>query len=700
MTSAFAQARAASTVPSKPVANTSAVPPALSSAFTATKGPTAALTSSEQNGALESLVGRNLLAWAGVGLLFLCMAFFVKYAYDQAWFGQLIGPRTRVLLVAGAGMGLAAWGWQWVRQGMAALGHSAVGGGLAIVQIAVYAAVIPALALAPEPLISHGVAFFLLVVITAAGVLSARHLDALTVSLIAVIGGLLAPVLLSTGENGRDLLFMWLLVLDLGVLAVAIEKRWRALDVVAGLGTGILAWGWFGRHYSPDQLLPTMLWFSAFHAVFLALPLLFHVRTKTPVTIERVTLLLGNLAWFLGITGELSGVHAARFIGIESAILAPLYLGIGCALQRRIPTDTFILPTSIALAIGLVTMALGNLLPVNGVAVAWAVEAAVLLHLGYQYRHELTRIAALLLTGLVAMQVLHHVPAFDAEALPFMNFQCLQLALAGLTFGLQAVIHRYYGFRASAVDHLCARLCGLAAVVWMMVLGQVELVRHLDDPLLPSALWWLLGGSLQLVIGRWLGGWPVAAMPWCAGLCGLIAGGEALAAYGVTASIPLSGSMVFNLRWIAAMGAVALLVQTRKPAVRPLAWIVGFLAWSFEGPAWCQIWFADPAEATRAGSFALTAAWMLAAGILLTGGLLRGNRSLRVMALLLCALVAGKLLLVDLAQANQLWRILAFGLVGVLFLAGSWAYHRLLRPTLAAALEKQPTDSSDRSDHQ
>ena len=652
------------------------------------------LSGPESNQTFESLLGRNLLAWAGVGLLFLCMAFFVKYAYDQAWFGQLIGPRTRVLLVASAGLGLAAWGWRWVRQGLAALGQSAVGGGLAIVQIAVYAAVMPALAVVPEPLLSNGVAFGLLAVITAVGVLSARRLDAQTISLIALIGGLLAPVLLSNGGNGRDQLFMWLLVLDLGVLAVAIEKRWRALDVVAGVGTGLLAWGWFGRHYSPDQVVPTMVWLSTFHALFLAVPLLFHVRTKTPVTVERVSLMLGNLAWFLGLTGALSGAHAARFIGIESAILAPLYLGMGYALRRHIPTDRIIFPTTIALAIGLLTMALGNLLPVDGVAVAWAVESAVLLHLGYQYRHALTRIAALLLAGLVAVRVLHHLPAFDASGSPFFNVQCLQAALVALTFGLQAIVHRYYGFRASRVDHLSSRLCGLAAVTWVMVFGQVELARHLEDPLLPSALWWLLGGSLQLVMGRWLGGWPAAVMPGTAILCAVIAGGEALAAYGVISNTPLTGWIGLNVRWLAAFGAVALILQARVAAVRPLAWIVAFLAWSFEGPAWCHIWFVDSVEATRAGSFALTAAWMLAAGILLTVGLLRGHRTCRMLALALGALVAGKLLLIDLAQANQLWRILAFGLVGVLFLAGSWAYHRLLRPTLDAGEGKTPGEDS------
>lgn len=638
-------------------------------------------------GAMESLLGRNLLAWAGVGLLFLGLVFFVKYAYDQSWFGHLIGPRTRVVLVATVGLGLAAWGWRCLRQGMAVLGQSAVGGGLAILQVSVYAALIPDLGMVPVPLIDHGTAFALLVAITVAGVPCARRLDALAISLIALLGGLLAPVLLSTGGNGRDLLFSWLLVLDLGVLAVAIEKRWRALDVVAAVGTGLLAWGWMGNHYSPDQLVPTLVWFAAFHVLFLALPLLFHVRTRTPVTVERVALLLGNLAWFLGIVGELDHGSTPLFMGVVSAVLAPLYLVVGLALRRRIADDKLILPTCIALAIGLLTMALGDLLPVDGVVAAWTVESAVLLHLGYRYRHALTRVAALLVTGLVLLRLLVRVPGIEPETLPFLNHYFLHVSLGTLALAAQAFVHRLNDGEATESDRLCGRICALVALAWFMICGQLELSQHLAEPLLPSALWWLLGGAAMVAAGRAIGAWSALAMPWCAGLCGLLAGGLALVGY---ASEPtLSGWPVLNPRWLAVAGAVVLLYMTRIPGLRPLAWVIAFLGWSLEGPSWCSRLIADPTGAARVGSFALTSAWMLAAGLLLTAGLLRDRRPLRVMALLLCALVAGKLLLIDLAQAGQLWRILAFILVGVLFLAGSWAYHRLLKGQAA-----QPSQAS------
>ena len=56
------------------------------------------------------------------------------------------------------------------------------------------------------------------------------------------------------------MLCSYILVLDLSVLAVALFKRWRLLDVIAFLGTLILFANWGAAYYTPDALTPTMLW--------------------------------------------------------------------------------------------------------------------------------------------------------------------------------------------------------------------------------------------------------------------------------------------------------------------------------------------------------------------------------------------------------------------------------------------------------
>ena len=56
---------------------------------------------------LEQTLGTKWIAWVGIGMVLIGMAFFLKYAYDQGWFGG-IGPTGRLAL--GCLAGLAALG--------------------------------------------------------------------------------------------------------------------------------------------------------------------------------------------------------------------------------------------------------------------------------------------------------------------------------------------------------------------------------------------------------------------------------------------------------------------------------------------------------------------------------------------------------------------------------------------------------------
>ena len=211
----------------------------------------------------EKRVGERWLTWVGVLALFFGVGFFVKYAIDNQW----LGPRARVVLGFAVGLGLLVLGDRFIERKMRPLGQGLIGGGLAILYVSLFAAC------SVYPLISQPVAFGAMVLVTAGGVaLAVRH-DALALSMLAVLGGLLTPVLVSTGEDARDALFAYLVILDLGVVAVAWWRKWRPLEVLAFAGTYILFAGWYRRFYSDSAMVPTLLWLGAFYAMFLLLPL-------------------------------------------------------------------------------------------------------------------------------------------------------------------------------------------------------------------------------------------------------------------------------------------------------------------------------------------------------------------------------------------------------------------------------------------
>ena len=94
---------------------------------------------------------------------------------------------------------------------------------------------------------------------------------------------------------------------------------------------------------------------------------------------------------------------------------------------------------------------------------------------------------------------------------------------------------------------------------------------------------------------------------------------------------------------------------------------------AFESSA--QEW-ADPAQAVQMG-YSLW--WSLYAAIILVIGFLASRPSLRYLALVIFGVTLIKILLKDMAAVETIYRILALGGVGLIFLLGSFAYHRYFR---------------------
>ena len=77
-------------------------------------------------------------------------------------------------------------------------------------------------------------------------------------------------------------------------------------------------------------------------------------------------------------------------------------------------------------------------------------------------------------------------------------------------------------------------------------------------------------------------------------------------------------------------------------------------------------------EDFRAGGISIL--WSLFALGLILGGIWKNVRPLRFIGLALFAIVAWKVLFIDLAQLDQLYRVVAFILLGILVLSGSFIY--------------------------
>src|SRR5437764_4970158 len=215
----------------------------------------------------EQFMGAKLFAWIGGLALFLGVAFFVKYSFEH----NLIPPELRVAIGFVVGLSLLVGGVLLKRQENAVTAQTLCATGILVLYTVTFAC-----------RSYYHFAFFglfptllLMTLITAVAFLLAVRLSAIVVAILGLAGGFLTPVLLSTGQDHPLGLFVYIALLDVGLLAVAQRQRWNALPILGAAGTALLQIGWIGTFFVPEKYFPgnkvlvVMAVFAGFQALFL-----------------------------------------------------------------------------------------------------------------------------------------------------------------------------------------------------------------------------------------------------------------------------------------------------------------------------------------------------------------------------------------------------------------------------------------------
>jgi uncharacterized membrane protein len=192
---------------------------------------------------LEQFMGAKLFAWVGGLALFLGVIFFVKLSIEQGW----ISPELRTAIGFVVGTGLVVGGVVMnQRKRYVTLGGTLTATGVVVL----YGMTFAAHSLWKIPPFHHAlVAFGLMTLITAAAFLLAVRMEAQVVAVLGMLGGFLTPILCSTGQDNPFGLFSYIALLDVGVLAVAKNKRWLHLTALAAAGTILMQAGWMVKFF-------------------------------------------------------------------------------------------------------------------------------------------------------------------------------------------------------------------------------------------------------------------------------------------------------------------------------------------------------------------------------------------------------------------------------------------------------------------
>src|SRR2546426_4093264 len=182
--------------------------------------------SAEPGTNLESRIGSHWLNRIGIAAVLIGVSYFLKFAFDNNW----IGPAGRVTIGLLAGIAVVVWSERFRSRGYTIFSYSLKGVGIGVLYLSLWAA------FHVYSLIPSGVAFFAMLIVTAATATLAITQNAQILAVFALTGGFATPALLSTGQNKELQLFSYVVLLDLATLALLAIEPWRRLLWLSYLG--------------------------------------------------------------------------------------------------------------------------------------------------------------------------------------------------------------------------------------------------------------------------------------------------------------------------------------------------------------------------------------------------------------------------------------------------------------------------------
>ena len=346
------------------------------------------------------IIGGNPLVKVGVLILFLGLAFLLRYAAEHA----VLPVEVRYAGVAGAGLVRLLCGWRW-RLKKDNYGLILQGAGIAVLYLTTLAA------MRLHALIPLQFGFAILICVAAFAALLAVLQDSLVLALVASIGGFAAPVLASSGSGNYLALFSYLTLLNLGIVAIAWYKAWRPLNLVGFAGTLLLAAAWAGKYYQPHLFASVEVFLLLWFALYVLVTFLFARRTLAQ-GISAEGKLTAQLAQISYVDGSLVfGVPTVTF-ALQLMLMRPwqygaafsalgyglFYIVVGFLLFRGAHKRYRLLSeTMLALAVVFGSLAIPLGLDTRMTAAAWAVEAAGMFWVGVRQQRPHARWFALLL---------------------------------------------------------------------------------------------------------------------------------------------------------------------------------------------------------------------------------------------------------------------------------------------------------------
>jgi uncharacterized membrane protein len=523
----------------------------------------------------------NVPVKVGVVLSVFGVAFLVKEGIDRR---VLVLPlEVRLMLVALFGIALLVLGWR-LRDKQRSYALSVQGGGIAVLYLTIYAS------FALFHLLPAGGAFALLLVVTASAGTLAVLQDARALAVLGIVGGFMAPVLVSSGSGNHVALFSYYAILNVAIVGIAWFKAWRELNVLGFLFTFGIGALWGANAYTPEQFASTEPFLILFTLMYIAIPVLFADR-QTPDLRGFVdgTLTFGTPVVAFGLQSYLVA-DTEYGLAISALALAGLYVGLATWLLKNAAAELRVLvQAQFALGVAFLTVAVPLALDARWTSAAWALQGAAMVWLGFRQTRRLALVAGVALQALSGVEYFDQGRALEADW-AVLNGHFLGALLLALAAGFSGRLFDAREEPAAAPGRggertlafpLVAALLLVWASAWWIGAGVVEIGRFVPDRFeLAAELVFFAATALLAMLAAARASWPrlnsLGLVLWPAAVLGA-------ALWSFEAAHPAQN--LGWVGWLAVLGAMLTFLAAREqryPTVRPILhasayWLAGVL---------------------------------------------------------------------------------------------------------------------------
>lgn len=380
-----------------------------------------------QKFSLENFIGLRLINFIGIIVLVIGLSIGVKYAIDR----NLISEGMRISLAYLAGVILYVLSLR-LRKNYMLFSAILFSGGMASLYFTTYAAYVY------YNMFCFAVAYIIMVALTIYTVYQAIRYSRQEIALLGLVGAYGIPFLISKNADRADLFFLYISLINLGVIYLSVKKLWKTVGIVAQVITWILFIGWAATRHDANFKLITTVFMIFFFLAFLFAVLSHKLLQKRSLKIiDAYQLLINNIALYLAVLFQFG--FSERATSGDLALIT-FIVSVVVALQAILfyslwKEEIFSTRLLSSLALTLFVMFIAFNWDGFTVTFLWLLTAVIVFTWGFRMRSVRSRMAGIILIGVTLAKLL---------IVDSLTFTTIQKVIAYLVLGVLLLVVSFF----------------------------------------------------------------------------------------------------------------------------------------------------------------------------------------------------------------------------------------------------------------